>query len=90
MELELNNQGGEELFYNPDDWWYGQLENVQSTSGYKMDLDVVIDGSTPEIELHGVILDEETEMNLYPNQENWLGYFVTYPQTPFDCFDEAT
>jgi hypothetical protein len=70
--------------------WSGELTNVRSTSGYKLDLDLSGDNLAPEIELHGMQLDPETEMNLYPGQENWTGYFVDYPQTPFECFDAAT
>jgi hypothetical protein len=90
MELYLEENSPDYIEYNPIIGWLGDLQNFKSTTGYKMDLDVVIDGETPKIELQGAIVDEETEMNIYPNQENWMGYFITYPQTPFDCFDAAT
>lgn len=92
LELDLTEDpDGDPNLEFINSFWYGELEEVKSTSGYKMELDVALgEGSTPEIELQGMQLDPETEMSLYPNQENWMGYFVDYPQTPYDCFDEAT
>ena len=29
-------------------------------------------------------------MDLVPDIENWTGYFLEYPQTPFTCFDDET
>jgi hypothetical protein len=39
--------------------------------------------------LKGGKLEPETEMDLYAAlPENWVGYFVEYPQMPSDCFNQ--
>jgi hypothetical protein len=68
--------------------WTGELNDLQTTQGYKMRLD--INTLLAKLDLHGAKLDPATEMHIVPGQENWVGYFVEYPQYPKDCFDEAT
>jgi hypothetical protein len=41
-----------------------------------------------ELDLYGAKIDTETEITLYPDKDNWAGYFIEYPQYPKDCFDE--
>jgi hypothetical protein len=72
-------------YYPPDETWDGYLENLQSTKGYK--LDIQSPSYTISLPMHGAKLEQETEITLYPNQENWVGYFIDHPQMPFDCFD---
>ena len=64
--------------------WTGNLDNIKSTSGYKLDLSV-IDGPVPNIALHGAKLNTETEMTLEPIVENWVGYFLEQSQDPWDA-----
>ena len=89
LELTENNNGDPYLEYI-NYVWSGDLTEVRSTSGYKLELDITGENLAPEIDLYGMQIDPETEMSLYPGQENWVGYFVDYPQMPFDCFDATT
>ncbi len=70
--------------------WAGPLNELQSTKGYKLRIDLT-DGSTPFIDLYGSIVDPTTEISIftdqYPGQsaENWTGYSIEYPQEVEDC-----
>jgi len=75
-----------EYVQNPVPLWQGDLQSVQSTKGYKLNIESNME--TKQLPLHGVKLDPETEITLYPDQENWTGYFIDYPQYPKDCFDD--
>ena len=66
--------------------WTGGLQAIQSTKGYKLNLESSIE--TVELDLHGAKLDHETEMTIYPGQENWLGYFLDYPQKIKNCIPQ--
>lgn len=69
--------------------WSGYLNNLNSTKGYKLR----IGGSDAHMYMHlkGGKLEPETTMDLYSSlPENWVGYFVEYPQMPADCFSPAT
>ncbi|MCD4665996.1 MAG: T9SS type A sorting domain-containing protein [Bacteroidales bacterium] len=63
--------------------WIGGLEAIQSTKGYKLDIESSIE--TVELDLYGAKVDPETEMTIYSGQENWLGYFLEYPQKIESC-----
>jgi len=70
-------------------FWSGELNNLNSTKGYKLR----IGGSDDPMYTHlkGGKLEPETFMDLYASApENWVGYFVEYPQLPQDCFSPAT
>jgi hypothetical protein len=62
--------------------WTGPLETVQSTLGYKL-----WTGNTEAnaLAMTGSVLNPATTMTVYPERENWLGYFLPYPQHPFDA-----
>jgi len=68
--------------------WTGDLNDLQTTKGYKLDIDNP--SLNIEMDLYGAKLDPETPMELTAGQENWVGYFVEYPQMPKDCFDVGT
>lgn len=69
--------------------WSGYLNNVRSTNGYKLELDIDENESNmPLIELHGAKLDPATPITLYPNQGNWVGYFIEEAQMPTDAIPE--
>jgi hypothetical protein len=86
MEL-INVQGYSQRWENFN--WFGILDNVRSTDGYKLELDLDENESNmPEIALHGARLDPATPITLYPNQENWVGYFIGESQMPEDAIPE--
>ncbi|MEZ5082774.1 MAG: hypothetical protein R2750_04925 [Bacteroidales bacterium] len=76
--------------YNLFGGWSGDLDELQSTSGYKLRLEL-LDGYPPNIDLFGAALDPETETTIYSDQypgqgiENWKGYFIEYPQKVEAC-----
>ncbi len=71
--------------------WYGELNNVKSTFGYKLSTDNQYVSYVPML---GSILNSSTNITIYPGHENWVGYFPTWPQDPFDALadilDELT
>jgi len=74
------------LKYNFFGGWTGDLNEVQSTLGYKLHIPE-FEYSTPNISLYGAVVDPQTEFTIYPGTgvENWRGYFLEYPQDIFDC-----
>jgi hypothetical protein len=69
--------------------WGGNLNNVRSTNGYKLELDLDENESNmPAIALHGAGLGPATPITLLPNQENWVGYFIGESQMPEDAISE--
>ena len=69
--------------------WTGNLNNIRSTDGYKLELDIDENESNmPDIALHGARLDPATPITLYPIQENWVGYFIGESQMPEDAIPE--
>ncbi|MBI9039698.1 MAG: WD40 repeat domain-containing protein, partial [Bacteroidales bacterium] len=86
-ELGLFDRDNDSKEFDFENSWTGELDNVKSTVGYKLDLSVN-DGSVPNIALHGAKLDPETEMTLEPIVENWVGYFLEEAQYPRDAFGE--
>jgi len=64
--------------------WSGLLDEVESTSGYKLNIEYQ-GGMNSEIDLYGARLDPETELTLEPIQENWVGYFLVESQDPWDA-----
>jgi hypothetical protein len=86
--LELNYKNILYKYYEPvSNEWTGDLNNVQSTSGYKLFIDQPGYFNTT-IDLYGVRLDPETQMRLEPFVENWVGYFLEESQDPLDAFGE--
>ncbi|OQX76023.1 MAG: hypothetical protein B6D64_10625, partial [Bacteroidetes bacterium 4484_276] len=83
LNMELRELGPNYLIFNGD-YWYGNLDNVQSTKGYKLELDLT-DSPMPDIALHGAKLDPSTQLTIYPNTENWVGYFIEEAQMPEDA-----
>ena len=92
-QLKMHYQYSTLLFnykeFTPPFSWSGFLDDVKSTSGYKLN----IGGNDVPMYIHlkGEKLGSETIIDLYASApENWVGYFVEYPQLPQDCFSPAT
>lgn len=76
VELQLIENGVQYLTYTPYTW-SGYLTNVQSTEGYKLDLELLGMGVAPDMKLYGAILDPETPITLNAGSGgNWVGYFI--------------
>ncbi len=63
--------------------WLGDLENIQSTFGYKLNPDHY--NGIYHLPMTGTVLDPETPITIYPGHENWVGYFLPETQSPFDA-----
>jgi hypothetical protein len=68
-----------------DNTWDGPLTEIRSSDGYKLE---IIPGSDEGlyVEMVGAKLHPNTGMTLLPNQENWIGYFLSNGQYPEDAF----
>lgn len=62
--------------------WDGNLTKIQSTFGYKLETSNYDISYLP---MTGSILNPTTEITIYKGHENWVGYFHTWPQDPFDA-----
>ncbi|MCD4663806.1 MAG: hypothetical protein K8R68_00960, partial [Bacteroidales bacterium] len=67
--------------------WEGNIDLVQSTKGYRLDLDPT-DGEPPHIDLYGAMLDSETEITVPAGVREWIGYFIPESQYPWDAFPD--
>jgi len=83
LYMKLIENGNDYKEY--DNSWTGQLDEVKSSNGYKLELDLT-DSPAPEIALYGAKLDPATPITLYPIQENWIGYFIESAQYPWEAF----
>jgi hypothetical protein len=68
--------------YDLETGWSGDLENVQSTLGYKLETDNETVSTLP---MTGTVLDAGTTMPLYGLKSNWAGYFLPAVQSPFEA-----
>ena len=88
-ELEMTLWDNEDYYKRFESGiWSGPLDDIRSTDGYKLEFDLT-DSPAPEIALHGAKIDPATEITIYPNQENWIGYFIENAQYPWDAFPEG-
>ncbi len=88
LDMTIINQGSLELNFEQQ-IWSGDLNYVRSTDGYKLELDIDDNESNlPLIDLYGARLDPATPITLYPNQGNWVGYFIEESQMPEDAIPE--
>jgi hypothetical protein len=62
--------------------WEGDLLDLHSTYGYKYSTSNQYVSYQPML---GTILDPEITIQLWSDKENWVGYFPTWPQSPFDA-----
>jgi len=86
LDMELKNKHNFKIWSSIQ--WYGELNDVLSTEGYQLYLDLP-DYSQPEIVLSGSKLDPATEITIYPDRENWVGYFIEASQMPEEAIPAA-
>jgi hypothetical protein len=67
-------------------WQYYFLDRIHSEKGYKLHLDPVLGRS---LDTYGTVLDPQTPLTLYGGKHNWVGYFLPYPQNPFDAIPRS-
>lgn len=65
--------------------WSGDIQGLYSTYGYKLNTDNHFEAYFP---ISGDMLDPGTEITIYDGHENWVGYFLTETQSPFDAIPE--
>ncbi len=93
-EGELKYYSGGDVFYlvwdaeseewTPDDDY--PLDNIYSKNGYKLNL---YDNEQRWLKLEGSVEDPDLEFEIYNGDENWVGYFLPYSQSPFDAISET-
>ncbi len=81
-----HNEGGViiDKTYSEGDW-SGNLNFVRSSLGYKISTKHL---SQAYIPMTGTVLAPNTDVNINPFYENWLGYFLYKSQSPFDAFPD--
>jgi len=76
------------VYNNQVPWSYYPLNytnQIYSTKGYK--LKYTPDGTTNTLYMEGLVEDPTTEIQLYENNMNWVGYFLPFEQDAFDAID---
>lgn len=82
--IARHNEGGliiNKTFQNNE--WSGNLNFVRSSLGYKISTKHL---SQAYIPMTGTVLAPNTDVNINPFYENWLGYFLYQPQKPWEAF----
>ncbi len=69
-----------------DQTWSGNLNTVQSTRGYKLELPD--ESSSYTLDMTGTRLDPSTSIDVYTGYENWVGYFLQQSLSPMDAFSD--
>jgi predicted outer membrane repeat protein len=83
--IQVLSQEGE-MIWETDSWTHNNLENFNSTKGYKLEMSNAHEFYPFSIVGDSIsIIPPDTEIELYAGQENWIGYWL--PETQ-DC-DEA-
>ena len=88
MYYSPKNQNPLWIEYDPEDPadpWYGDLLSIQSTLGYKLEV-IAQNEECLYLPLVGSRLHPDTSLTLYPNQENWVGYFNKSSHYPWHAF----
>jgi hypothetical protein len=70
------------ISYVANNWPPSDLNSIHSKSGYKLSTD---NQYTSYLPMLGSILDPSTQITINTGRENWVGYFPTRPQDPFDA-----
>jgi hypothetical protein len=66
--------------------WSGGLTQIQSTRGYKIETNNTELSFLP---MEGAQLDPAYPMTIYEGYSNWVGYYPTWNQDPFDALAEV-
>jgi len=66
--------------------WSGDLTQIQSTLGYKLETDNTTISYLP---MEGTQLDPAFPMTIYTGYQNWVGYYPTWSQDPFDALADV-
>ncbi|MBM3436470.1 MAG: hypothetical protein FJY07_09680, partial [Bacteroidetes bacterium] len=87
LEYQIPNIPPEFIYktWYPDFFWQGDLDDIQSSSGYKLTLDNT--SSIYSLRLEGAKADYGITTDLAIG-ENWLGYFLDVSQFPEQCLPE--
>ncbi len=82
----VNNREGVSR-YNFQDWTTDLgISDINSTKGYKLQMDSQTYGYNYMV--YGNTINPQTNMVLYPSQENWIGYFLPETLTPEEAFGD--
>jgi len=83
-------ENGEQMYiaeWQEPDWSFDppdldDVTRIYSTRGYKLDLN---QASFNTLILNGTVESSLTNINIYEDKENWVGYFIHQSQSPFDA-----
>ena len=75
-----------EVVYFQNNTWQNTIGNFDSKQGYKFVLNFPHD-DIPVTGISGTWLDESTPVQLYENQENWIGCYLDEPAVIIDAFE---
>ncbi|RLD54701.1 MAG: hypothetical protein DRJ05_14175, partial [Bacteroidetes bacterium] len=83
-----NETGLVDVHYFEGDWENNDLDETFSTRGYKIQ---TTNSGITYIPMTGTRLAPDFEITLYPGREkeNWVGYFVPYPQSPLEALSDV-
>jgi len=82
IHLDPEHQQTYDKTYNLTQGWSGNLVNVKSSLGYKIQTQYP---EIAELPMTGTILSPETTFPLFDLRPNWTGYYLTETQTPYDA-----
>ncbi|MEZ5083309.1 MAG: hypothetical protein R2750_07655 [Bacteroidales bacterium] len=86
LTLESLDEDFKQYDPNTPPYWTGQLEEVYSTKGYKLNF-APTDLPAPHITLTGARLHPDAPVELNgAGQPTWIGYFIEESQYPWDAF----
>lgn len=86
LEVDENSEDMTWVTWKQNEGWqHNDLDNVYSPKGYKLHLE---EPAERMLALHGTVLDPLTSISLYAEKHNWTGYFLPYPQNPFDAIPQ--
>lgn len=72
--------------YTNNQWIVSGLTHIQSTRGYKLETSNTELSFLP---MEGTQLDPAYPISIYEGYENWVGYYPTWQQDPFDALADV-
>ncbi len=85
------------IFQNQTPWAYypavnngGDMDKIYSMRGYKLELSSPPSGTeTPRyLTMHGSVEPDDSEIQLFCHEDNWIGYFLFETQNVFDALGD--